>query len=531
MFPDAPAGTSLYGLYVAYHILSGNKSVSNSKRALFGNAKAKANSIFGTTIHATKARLPPSAAFDTDRFLLRGTAFGFYTAELPAVRQNALKDYQRSGLPGGLAANRFVAGPNRRLVKPHLHLCTHCVREDVFALGLSFWRVVHQLPGVYHCPDHMQPLSGKCLTCGESQASEREWRTPNKLCPHCASEATPSWHPPLSRTYMAFIRFCGQVVQGEEVGLSSEFRTAIYQSALDSFCQATEEETLKAFTAMVVGQWNCDSASQLQEMLDAPFDSRFIAAATKGEDTMANPTGHLALLAAIFTYHLPDDVGGNNGSWWADDLLENMVPASKQGNGATTMQDEVANMALREGLPAIVGIKMLAGASDNLLWETYNISEIRLKRLRAQMQASGLRFQSVLRKVGPWNAGVPEDRRALRIQTNREKVLAAIRRGGLSRDAVKRFAYTALTWCRREDREWLDKTLPAKSANELLSSEDRKEIYRARILQYLEDNPGSPKSRMDTMLRTPYRWCEKNDKSWLKEVILEHYRKRDLALV
>jgi hypothetical protein len=38
------------------------------------------------------------------------------------------------------------------------HLCPQCVSEDMDFHGISYWRRVHQLPGVDHCVKHMTPL-------------------------------------------------------------------------------------------------------------------------------------------------------------------------------------------------------------------------------------------------------------------------------------------------------------------------------------------------------------------------------------
>ncbi len=38
------------------------------------------------------------------------------------------------------------------------HLCPQCVSEDMDFHGISYWRRVHQLPGVDHCVKHMIPL-------------------------------------------------------------------------------------------------------------------------------------------------------------------------------------------------------------------------------------------------------------------------------------------------------------------------------------------------------------------------------------
>ena len=42
--------------------------------------------------------------------------------------------------------------------RPGAYLCTQCVQEDIGFHGMSYWRREHQLPGLYSCTKHSQPL-------------------------------------------------------------------------------------------------------------------------------------------------------------------------------------------------------------------------------------------------------------------------------------------------------------------------------------------------------------------------------------
>ena len=58
-----------------------------------------------------------------------------------------------------------VAGPTGKrhgqigtTLESHLLFCPRCLEEDVAAHGQGYWRTTHQLPGVYFCPSHGEPL-------------------------------------------------------------------------------------------------------------------------------------------------------------------------------------------------------------------------------------------------------------------------------------------------------------------------------------------------------------------------------------
>lgn len=62
--------------------------------------------------------------------------------------RNEERDFYRALLMFGVRASRSV-----------LHYCPTCAEADVQFHGMSYWRREHQIPGVYGCTKHAQPLS------------------------------------------------------------------------------------------------------------------------------------------------------------------------------------------------------------------------------------------------------------------------------------------------------------------------------------------------------------------------------------
>jgi hypothetical protein len=50
--------------------------------------------------------------------------------------------------------NRKYLSSALRSPRPHAYLCPHCVEEDIDFRGISYWRRLHQLPGVDWCVKH-----------------------------------------------------------------------------------------------------------------------------------------------------------------------------------------------------------------------------------------------------------------------------------------------------------------------------------------------------------------------------------------
>lgn len=62
--------------------------------------------------------------------------------------RNLERDFYQALLTYGVRASRSA-----------LHYCPSCAQADVLFHGMSYWRREHQIPGVYGCAKHAQPLS------------------------------------------------------------------------------------------------------------------------------------------------------------------------------------------------------------------------------------------------------------------------------------------------------------------------------------------------------------------------------------
>lgn len=92
-----------------------------------------------------------------EEILERLTLFPFYARYLPTTRRNR-------------CANDFIGGPHSgsrgRLglcsslikAKKHLYYCAQCAKSDMLQFGETYWRRVHQIPGVLVCNTHASTL-------------------------------------------------------------------------------------------------------------------------------------------------------------------------------------------------------------------------------------------------------------------------------------------------------------------------------------------------------------------------------------
>lgn len=97
--------------------------------------------------------MPPNKLITTKDIIENNTLFKIFTAFL----DNERKLIVYKGMINEEKFNAFqplsLVG-SKILMKDKLFYCEKCLTEDIFKYGESYWRVVHQVPGVYTCNKH-----------------------------------------------------------------------------------------------------------------------------------------------------------------------------------------------------------------------------------------------------------------------------------------------------------------------------------------------------------------------------------------
>lgn len=174
VIPELLPGELLHGWRGRVRVLNLLKSTRDADtllRNLAGQAGAAPDSKSGL-LECAAATLGKSVDELRERHLL----IPFFKA-LTNTRQNKGK----SGAKG--PRDSYIRWAPTRIVGDRTNLCLQCIREDQAHLGFSYWRRVHQLPGVCWCTEHEVPLRtipglnafDVCPDRVLDQASETSW--------------------------------------------------------------------------------------------------------------------------------------------------------------------------------------------------------------------------------------------------------------------------------------------------------------------------------------------------------------------
>jgi hypothetical protein len=519
-FPDAPIGANMFGRYIVYHQLAGNPTVAHTKTLLFGHVARRGCEVFGFNIEAVKNALPEDVHFDVLQLMETATCFGIYSAALPAARKMKWQERIRTG--EATRPNHFIPLPKgANYVKPHAHFCKECLDEDIKNYGVGYWRVVHQLPGVHQCPRHLSVLQGPCSQCMLPQCFEERWNTPSNHCPHCGNMAYIETEFQVTPIYRRFLSLCDGVVNGQSACLLPENRLQSYHQWGSSTTAQANESLSKRLIEHVLQTWNVNNLGEIASMLDIPLDERFISLACSGNDAIVNPLGHLVILASILP-SLKTKMSLGEIEHPPERISTNLLNASLlNADDTVDSNDDIGRMALANGIPPALATELIQGTNLSLLRKKFGTSERRIEKFLDFLKQSGI---SVSTKKG--RKGLPSKMDGSYAEEAREKyreqIKTAISQGCTHREEVKARKASAIKWCRKHDREWLDTTLPAirpVNRKPQIPEAQKPSVYKKRLNSYIRSHPETTRSQLDVVIRTEFRWLFKHDRSWINSII------------
>jgi hypothetical protein len=173
--PEWLPDETFFSLASRYHAISGNRLPLQTNLALFGRPRGGSQHDFPSHLkefeHRTQQRLGSAENIASSRTILP-----FF---LPARSNEEAKAALDSliSTPGGMLKYRLGILTSRFRAHHPLKACPACLEADDKEHGTSYWRRMHQLPGVWICPLHTTMLHEATLK--SSGVMRFGWILPN----------------------------------------------------------------------------------------------------------------------------------------------------------------------------------------------------------------------------------------------------------------------------------------------------------------------------------------------------------------
>ena len=519
-FPAGPSDALVLSRCIAYHLMAGNRSVTASKIILFGNEYARSVDPFGANLRRLVEVLP-KYSYSIDFLLERSTLFGFYSEALSHERKDMWRQNQISG--DARLVNKFItghSGQSVRLIKEHLHFCSACALEDEQAFGISHWRVVHQIPGVYHCPKHFLPLSSTCSQCGLAAASEDAWHPPSEKCPHCGGHDFSKSEMKHLPVYVRFIELCDSVVRGIHVGLGCADRKRIYSRFLSTVGtgESLENQTEKLIE-ILLSRWQVSNLEQPQAVLQTLINRKFIAQSITFQDTIQSPIGHLALIAAL---EFEGEQGQKldtfplTGQEVISETLsaECMAALAELACNPGELLKTMNRICDEHGLPNKLGILLLERGLVHARRQ-FRVDQNRVARLRTALNKIDFCAEEIVDISNPNLAWLDISsitkfiRKCRAREQNRKSILDFLSLEKFDPHSPQRIFFRHMNWCNKYDRQWLDRLQEVHPSVGRITADCRSALTMAikngcRILSAVHRNAPAA-----------VEWCRLIDAPWM----------------
>jgi hypothetical protein len=150
-FPTPYPDELLYSVLARYHVWSGNTSPKMTIEELFG--KRTVRSVWDLPANLNILLNQLGSYWDADQLINNHTMYPYYAAFLLPKQAKQVKKSMLD-TDGSTIHTRIGVAASNVKVKTNLWACSECIKEDTNTYGETYWRRVHQAPGVFVCPKH-----------------------------------------------------------------------------------------------------------------------------------------------------------------------------------------------------------------------------------------------------------------------------------------------------------------------------------------------------------------------------------------
>ena len=179
VLPQIYSDELLYSVLSRYKRMCGMQSRRAFLKDVYGESKMLTSIFLSQYLERFRENLPPHSKITVDELIWNHTMFPFYTAFLSKERSDSIHSMMSNGCGKNI---ENLVGFSGGKVKPYnrLRYCPRCCSEDMDKFGESFWRRLHQIPGVLYCLKHETLLKSTIVPSTEKYADY--WCADGDVC-------------------------------------------------------------------------------------------------------------------------------------------------------------------------------------------------------------------------------------------------------------------------------------------------------------------------------------------------------------
>ena len=155
-FPASYEDELLYSVLARYHKYCGI-NIKATTQDLYSNSKVIAGVLFPCSLTALIGNMPSSWPYTVDDLIHKYTLYPLFKAFWNEKKGNTIYNLMQTN---SVRAIHLKAGIYSSKIPPNSYLkfCPECFIKDIETYGESYWRRLHQVPGILVCHIHKSIL-------------------------------------------------------------------------------------------------------------------------------------------------------------------------------------------------------------------------------------------------------------------------------------------------------------------------------------------------------------------------------------
>jgi Tn7-like transposition protein D/TniQ len=162
-FPTPYPDELLYSIIARYHIRSGNISPKITLQELFGSTTTIATPDLPSSLNYLSKQLQHLFPNSVTDLIDRYTLYPFYRPFLPPQRDRLIQKSMRASIGQNIHTRAGIMAS--AIATPrYFRFCPQCNIEDLDRYGEIYWHRLHQITGVFICPEHSTLLQNSTIS-------------------------------------------------------------------------------------------------------------------------------------------------------------------------------------------------------------------------------------------------------------------------------------------------------------------------------------------------------------------------------
>lgn len=454
MIPTVPIGATIDSLLLAISRVDDSTSPAGASRRFYGTRRQSANPFARNA--ATLSATAFAGLISPEQLILNHSAWPVYSSLVSRRSAQAWFQRTRDGASSQIVPE--VHSPvQSELFASRWKSCASCVSFHRHKYGTGHWMVIHQLPGISHCPTHGEPLDVECGVCGAALGGAGLDRLPGEPCTKCGGKIARRIQIDQSVGARQLANLYAALLGGQALELDVRSRELILGSA---DCVLSSSQESRSLEQHFLSAFNCQDAEDIGAYLKAAVSAKMLRLALSGKSTNAVPAPlHLAVLA-VAKARLEQDACLNESGLGGVDLRCIYQGVVDRFDLPAEDLEEILERAADCNISPAAVTAWLSGDAATLIERQGLTTVSRLKGFaRSLPEHLAARLPTILSKgVEIVRRGATQEERR---SANRDHIQRSIAAGARNRSLLLASCQASYKWALKFDREWLDTHLPA----------------------------------------------------------------------